>query len=108
MIKRHRLLAVLLTGTIGTCLVSACHLSQENFSINTYSPLGTYNVRLEGKTDPAKPLPWDLYVQTVRLETFKGAQKLVADPGFFREDSTDGLFRQRFPSYEWLTDQVFR
>lgn len=93
--------------TIGSSYLS-CAGSQAKFKIDTASPNGRYRLKLEGRTDPPNPLPQEFYSQSVTLEATKDSQILAVDDKFFREDAYDGLFLQRYPVHEWVSDSVLR
>lgn len=109
MTKTQILIAVSLSLLAGVAfLSSSCDGPQYNFDIDTTSPAGMHRVKLQGRTRPTNPLPWESYVQTVKLEALTGTRVLRSDDGFFRADPLEGLFLQTFPMYEWVNDFTLR
>ena len=82
--------------------VSCLSYSPLNFNIDTVSPRNTYHIKLEGR-EPSLTSS----VQKVKLTVFKGAETILVDDEFYREE-VDHPFLKEFPAYDWINDSILR
>lgn len=86
----------------------SCSTPPVDFKLETSSPDGQYRVKLEGRGEPPNAGVGEFQRQIATLEAARNAQVVAADGAFFREDSLDSYFLQRFPLHEWVNNSVLR
>ena len=82
--------------------VSCLSYSPLNFKIDTVSPQNTYHIKLEGREGS-----FTSSVQQVKLTVFKGAETILVDDKFYREE-VDHPFLREYPAHEWISDSILR
>lgn len=99
---------LLLVLIIAGAIVLLMWLEKDGVNISTASPGGSYRVDIKGETTPKHSLPVEFYVEDVRLEAYKGEERVTADNDFYHGDPFEASFLQAYPEYEWLNDSTLR
>lgn len=79
---------------------------QDDFTITTRSPSGTYTLVFEGKTTPNDTLAGSS--EMVKLTVRKGETVYFVKDPFFGEKGLDPHFRGAYSNIEWFGDSILR
>jgi hypothetical protein len=88
---------------VAVSLTASClSYSPLNFKVEIVSPRNTYRIKLEGREASLTSS-----VQKVKLTVFMGAETILVDDEFYREE-VDHPFLKEFPAHDWISDSILR